>query len=97
MKTLRKKEVPGANLFHDRVNLICLPVLAAMSAAGLLGFYSPEKVQISLEHLFISPGSQEFGYWAEYSTMPTTAYLPQRPEHLIRSRLIIILHFVKLS
>jgi hypothetical protein len=43
-KLQRKKLVPGACLFHDRVNLICLPILAAMSAAGLLGLYSPEKV-----------------------------------------------------
>lgn len=43
-KAAKRKEVPGANLFHDRVNLICLPVLAAMSAAGLMGWYSPEKV-----------------------------------------------------
>ena len=48
MKATKRKEVPGANLFHDRVNLICLPVLAAMSAAGLMGWYSPEKVECSL-------------------------------------------------
>lgn len=41
---LKAKTVPGACLFHDRVNLICLPILAAMSVLGLLGLYSPEKV-----------------------------------------------------
>ena len=64
MKSVKKKEVPGANLFHDRVNLICLPILAAMSAAGLMGIYSPEKVPIPA--LFLD---RVLDSWAEYSTM----------------------------
>ena len=42
----KSKIVPGACLFHDRVNLICLPILATMSVLGLAGLYSPEKVRI---------------------------------------------------
>ena len=41
---MKTKQITCAHLFHDRVNLICLPVLAAMSIAGLADLYSPEKV-----------------------------------------------------
>ena len=82
MKIAKRREVPGANLFHDRVNLICLPVLAAMSAAGLMGWYSPEKVEQSSNVLLSASDQGNMDFWAEYSTMPTTAYLPRSPAYL---------------
>ena len=38
------KPSPGACVFHDRVNLIALPILGLISLAGLLGWYEAEKV-----------------------------------------------------
>ena len=34
----------AACTFHDRVNLLALPILGTLAAAGLFGFYSPSKV-----------------------------------------------------
>lgn len=45
----KPRHTPGACLFHDRVNLICLPILAAMSVAGLMGWYNPVKVYSLLQ------------------------------------------------